>query len=67
MTDRPENSEKEPSVLERGMRLFGDVRAGEGPTAVLMFLNIHFLLGAFYILKTVREPLILLEVCFTIG
>ena len=26
-----------------------------------MFLNIYFLLGAFYILKTVREPLILIE------
>lgn len=61
MTDRPENSEKEPSALERVLRLFGDVRAGEGVTAVLMFLSIHFLLVAFYILKTVREPLILLE------
>ena len=60
----PEDSKpqgKEPSLMERGLRVFGDVRAGEGATALLMFLNIHFLLGAFYILKTVREPLILEE------
>jgi AAA family ATP:ADP antiporter len=47
--------------LERGLGMFGDVRAGEGINTLLMFLNIHFLLGAFYILKTVREPLILIS------
>ena len=47
------------SLLDRSLRVFGDVRAGEGVTVLLMFLNIHFLLGAYYILKTVREPLIL--------
>jgi AAA family ATP:ADP antiporter len=45
--------------LDRLLRIFGDVRAGEGATVLLMFLNIHFLLAAYYILKTVREPLIL--------
>ena len=45
--------------MDRVLRVFGDVRAGEGVTTLLMFLNIHFLLGAYYILKTVREPLIL--------
>jgi AAA family ATP:ADP antiporter len=50
-----------PSPLERFLKIFGEVRAGEGITMVLMFFNILFLLGAFYILKTVREPLILLE------
>jgi AAA family ATP:ADP antiporter len=47
------------SWLDRGLCVFGDVRAGEGVTVLLMSLNIHFLLGAYYILKTVREPLIL--------
>lgn len=61
MKDHSKQRDGGSSLLERGLRLFGDVRAGEGTTAVLMFLNIHFLLGAFYILKTVREPLILLE------
>lgn len=49
----------QPSWLDRALCIFGDVRAGEGVTVLLMFLNIYFLLVAYYILKTVREPLIL--------
>ena len=45
--------------LDRSLRIFGDVRAGEGRLVMLMFLNVYFLLMAYYILKTVREPLIL--------
>jgi len=41
------------------LRVFGDVRAGEGRHALLMFVNVFLLLLAYYILKTVREPLIL--------
>jgi len=48
-----------PSDLDRFLRIFGDVRAGEGGRVVLMFLNVFLLLVAYYILKTVREPLIL--------
>ena len=48
-----------PSWLDRSLRMFGDVRAGEGRLIMLMFLNVYFLLMAYYILKTVREPLIL--------
>jgi len=48
-----------PSALDRVLRVFGDVRAGEGGRVVLMFLNVFLLLVAYYILKTVREPLIL--------
>ncbi len=54
-----QSSTDQKSVLDRALCVFGDVRAGEGVTALLMFLNVHFLLGAYYILKTVREPLIL--------
>ena len=50
-----------PSILDRALRVFGDVRAGEGLGVLLMFLNIFALLVAYYILKTVREPLILSE------
>jgi AAA family ATP:ADP antiporter len=46
-------------MLDRALRVFGDVRAGEGRRALLMFLNIFLLLVAYYVLKTVREPLIL--------
>jgi AAA family ATP:ADP antiporter len=48
-----------PSSLDRVLRLFGDVRAGEGGRVLLMFLNVFLLLLAYYVLKTVREPLIL--------
>src|SRR6185436_4365334 len=36
-----------------------DVRAGEGATVLLMSANVFVLLVAYYVLKTVREPLIL--------
>jgi AAA family ATP:ADP antiporter len=49
----------EGSVVDRLLRVFGDVRAGEGRDVVFMFFNIFLLLLAYYILKTVREPLIL--------
>src|SRR5215470_8103406 len=48
------------SPLERALSLFADVRTGEGTTVVLMLLNIFLLLICYSIIKTVREPLILL-------
>jgi AAA family ATP:ADP antiporter len=48
------------SPLDRTLSLFTDVRAGEGATAVLMLANIFLLLVGYSIIKTVREPLILL-------
>lgn len=47
------------SPLDRGLRLFADVRPGEGLTAVLLAFNIFLLLTAYYVLKPVREALIL--------
>jgi AAA family ATP:ADP antiporter len=47
------------SGLDRALRVFGDVRPGEGALVLLMSLSVHLLLIAYYILKTVREPLIL--------
>jgi AAA family ATP:ADP antiporter len=52
-----ENSKR--SVLERVLGLFADVRAGEGPSTVLLTLNVFLLLTCYYLLKTAREPLIL--------
>ena len=49
-----------PGPIDRLLRPFGDVRAGEGVTVLLMCFNIFLLLLAYYVLKTVREPLILL-------
>jgi AAA family ATP:ADP antiporter len=49
------------SALDRFLRLFTDVRAGEGVNTVLLSLNIFLILTAYYILKPVREALILGE------
>jgi AAA family ATP:ADP antiporter len=48
------------SPLDRALSPFAEVCAGEGTTAVLMLANIFILLVCYSIIKTVREPLILL-------
>ncbi len=47
------------SALDRFLRLFTDVKAGEGTTALLLSLNVFLILMAYYVLKPVREALIL--------
>jgi AAA family ATP:ADP antiporter len=47
--------------IERFLLLFADVRPGEGYTALLLTVNLFFLLTAYLIIKTVREALILSE------
>src|SRR4030095_13393438 len=54
MTQQPE-----PRPVDRALKVFGDARAGEGETVLLMAFNVFVLLVAYYVLKTVREPLIL--------
>jgi len=46
-------------ISERLIRLFADVRPGEKAVALLMLSNLFLLLVGYYILKTIREPLIL--------
>ena len=48
-------------VLARGLRPFAKVEAGEAVTAFTMMFAAFLLLSAYYLLKTVREPLILLH------
>ncbi len=43
------------SRLERGLRMFTDVRPGEAPTAILMFANVFLILCAYYFIKPLRE------------
>ena len=52
---------EEPSWLDRGLRVFADVRAGEGFIALLLALNVFLILMADYVLKPVREALVLGE------
>jgi ATP:ADP antiporter, AAA family len=49
------------SLLERILSVITDVRAGEGLGAVLLTADLTVLLGGYYLLKTVRESLILAQ------
>jgi len=55
--DIPGRGDRGP--LDRILNIFADVRAGEGLTAILLMFNIFLLLAGYYLLKTIREPLIL--------
>jgi AAA family ATP:ADP antiporter len=59
-TDAPDRGGT-PSLLEKALRVITDVRPGEGVTVVLMGLNLFLVLTAYYMLKTIREALILTE------
>ena len=43
------------SPLERGLRVFTDVRAGEGITGVVMFADVFLILCAYYFVKALRD------------
>jgi AAA family ATP:ADP antiporter len=45
--------------LDRFLSAFAEVHGGEGLTALLLMFNVFLLLAAYYLLKTIREPLIL--------
>lgn len=49
-----------PGWPDRLLRPFADVRAGEAVTALVLALTIFVLLTSYYLLKVIREPLILL-------
>jgi len=49
------------SFLEKTLGLVAEVRAGEGLVVLLMALNLFLVLSAYYMLKTIREALILSE------
>lgn len=47
------------SPLERFLGVFTEVHAGEGPITMLMAFNVFLLLTSYYLIKPVREALIL--------
>jgi AAA family ATP:ADP antiporter len=47
------------ALLDRLLSVFGEVRAGEAVTVLLLLSNIFLILAGYYVCKTVREPLIL--------
>jgi ATP:ADP antiporter, AAA family len=48
------------SLLERFLNVFAPVKRGEAVSALLLLLNVFVLLTCYYVLKVLREPLILL-------
>ena len=52
-------SQPRATPLDKLLRFFGDVRPGEGGRLFVLATNLFLLLLAYYLLKTVREPLIL--------
>src|SRR3954468_22318872 len=50
---------EQPSALDRALRVVADVRPGEGLTALGLATALFLLLMAYYIIKPVREALIL--------
>jgi ATP:ADP antiporter, AAA family len=55
----PEPHASEPAWLARALRPITEVHPGEAVTALLLTANVFFLLSAYYVLKPLREDLIL--------
>jgi ATP:ADP antiporter, AAA family len=56
---KPPGHASEPAWLARALRPITEVRPGEAVTALLLTANVFFLLTAYYVLKPLREGLIL--------
>jgi AAA family ATP:ADP antiporter len=50
-----------PNIFYRFLRIFADIRQGEATKALLLALTIFLLLLAYYILKPLREALLLVD------
>jgi AAA family ATP:ADP antiporter len=61
MREMTMDSAAKPTLLDRFLSLFASVHPGEGTTAALLLTNVFILLTAYYIIKVVRESLILSE------
>lgn len=59
MTNEAANANAERTLLERALSVVTEVEPGEGLTALLMTLDVFLLLTAYYVIKPVREGLIL--------
>lgn len=59
MADNESGTHKAKSPLDRFLSLFTDTRGGEAPVVLLLFLNLFLILCGYYVIKVVREALIL--------
>jgi AAA family ATP:ADP antiporter len=58
-TTAVDRSPRKPGPLDRLLGLFSEVHPGEGARALLMLVNVFLILVSYYVIKTVREPLVL--------
>jgi AAA family ATP:ADP antiporter len=54
-------SEGKRGLLDRALSIFAQVEAGEGLTVLLLSLNVFLVLASYYLLKPVRDVLILTQ------
>jgi AAA family ATP:ADP antiporter len=54
-----ESGGKSYNIFYRFLRLFTDIRPGEASTALLLTINVFFLMMAYYLIKPIRETLII--------
>ncbi len=52
---------KQGSALDRFLRLFTDIRPGEGLTAVLLASNVFVILGSYWMIKPTRDAIVTAE------
>lgn len=57
-TREREEPGRQRSLLERFLRIFADVRPGEGVTALLLTFGLFCLLNSYYVIKPIRDSLI---------
>lgn len=48
-------------IADRLLKIFSDVRPGESVTVLILLVDIFLLLASYYIIKVVREPLVLVS------
>ncbi|MCJ7581163.1 MAG: translocase [Candidatus Aminicenantes bacterium] len=56
-----EQGQKSPGLIYKLLKIFTDIKPGEALTSFLLMFNIFLLLTAYYIIKPVREALIIGE------
>lgn len=54
----PTSAPRAPGLLDRLLRVFSDVRPGESGTVLLMLLNLFLLFFGYYVMKVVRDTVI---------
>ncbi len=59
--DPAQASSEKKGLGERFLKIFSDVRPGEAGTALILLLDIFLLLTSYYIIKVVRDPLVLVS------